>query len=96
MDFDQQPICAGGNGGPGSRHDQIGPACGVAGVTNDREGSGLPGQRDGVGIKRIAGSRIKAANASFTQYNLLVAAIDDMFGGLQPLFNLLPLSPSSD
>ena len=87
MDFEDQAVGAGGDGGDGHVRDQVGVAGAVAGIDDDRQVRlvmqiGHRGQR-----QREAGVALERANAALAEHDVRIAVVENVFGGQQQLFD---------
>jgi hypothetical protein len=72
MEFNQQAVGSGGDGGARRRQHEVGPAGRVAGIGDHRVRRHLLHIGDGVGVERIAGETVKRADAALAEDDPLI------------------------
>src|SRR5215472_3381176 len=85
MDFDEQAICADGNGSAGKRQNLVALSGAVAGIDEDRQVATLLNRRNDREVERIAGKIGECANAALAKHHIVVALREDVFRGHQEL-----------
>ena len=87
MDFDDEPICACGNGSTRDGGDVIGVTCGMRRVEDDRQVGEVFQNGDGVDVGGVARGGLKGADAALAQDDLFVAARQKILGRHEQFFD---------
>src|SRR5581483_8856623 len=85
--LDDQAIGTTRHGRLGHRLDQMPFAGAVAGIGDDREMRQSLHDRNGAEIHRIAGVVLERPNPPLAQHHPVIAALEDVFGGQEPLLD---------